>query len=166
MDMDALRGRSSAVRTAACHRRADGIKLSASRQRAIFWNPSTQKKKCASAAAPARDAEGAQSRMRRGQMRRAATHTQTLPLVALSTAGRRDSRADPATRCLRHSTVASPAPVAITASLCVRTRRRAACTSPPAPADLAVAGWLHRHAWSRCKGPSPALHAGISSTAV
>ena len=80
-------------------------------------------------------------------MRRAATHTQTLLLVALSTAGRRDSRADPATRCLRHSTVASPAPVAVAASLCVRARRRAACT---AVQRQQIWRSLHRHAWSRC----------------
>lgn len=156
----------------ACHRRADGIKLSASRHRAIFWNPSTQKKKMnASAAAPARDAQGAQSRMRRGQMRRDATHPQTLPAcLSPCRLSRRDSPADPATLCLRHSTIASPAPGCITASLCVRARRRAACTQHLAVTPVRAASqrqqiWraLHRHAWSRCKGPSPALHTPVSA---
>lgn len=55
---------------------ADSIKLSASSHRAIFWNPSTQKKKMCATAAPARDADGgaeAREAARRDETRRGET---------------------------------------------------------------------------------------------
>lgn len=92
---------------------ADSIKLSASSHRAIFWNPSTQKKKKCATAAPARDADGAQRQQqdetRRGEARRATVQTQARQgkvgcqpncrPVDCAAAYLRDSRADPATLC-------------------------------------------------------------------
>jgi hypothetical protein len=74
--------------------------------------------------------------------------------------------------CVRQSTQASRSqPVPATAACCLRPRLVVvlACTTPSrlsAPSYQQICLRLHTDAYSRCQGLLPALHAGISSTAV